>query len=272
MQADGTRPEVFSQTYGRPLGMKFDEHGNLIVADAVKGLLSIAADGSITILSNQADGVPFNCTNDLDIALDGTIYFTDASYKFPLTELKADLLEHRPNGRLLAYDPTTGKTRAVLRDLYFANGVAVSPDQSFVLVNETGTYSVRRVWLTGDKRGQSETFIENLPGFPDGISSNGKGLFWLAIVNRRDATLDYLMRHPFLRKTVMRLPNFMQPAIKRYAFVLALDANGKVIQNLQDPSPNCFAEIANVVEHNGSLYFGSIGESAIGRLAVPAGK
>jgi len=272
MQADGTRPEVFSQTYGRPLGMKFDQHGNLIVADAVKGLLSIAADGSITILSNQADGVPFNCTNDLDIAGDGTIYFTDASYKFPLTELKADLLEHRPNGRLLTYDPTTGKTRAVLRDLYFANGVAVSPDQSFVLVNETGTYSVRRVWLTGDKRGQSETFIENLPGFPDGISSNGKGLFWLAIVNRRDATLDYLLRHPFLRKTVMRLPNFMQPAIRRYAFVLALDANGKVIQNLQDPSPNCFAEIANVVEHNGSLYFGSIGESAIGRMALPAGK
>ena len=272
LQADGTRPEVFSQTYGRPLGLKFDRNGNLIVADAVKGLLSVAPDGSVTILSNQADGVPFSCTNDLDIAGDGTIYFTDASYKFPLTELKADLLEHRPNGRLLAYDPATGKTRAVLRDLYFANGVAVSPDQSFVLVNETGTYSVRRLWLTGDKRGQSETFIENLPGFPDGISSNGKGLFWVAIVNRRDATLDFLLRHPFLRKMVMRLPNFLQPAIKRYAFVLALDANGKVMHNLQDASPNCFAELANVVEYNGSLYFGSIGESAIGRMAVPAGK
>ena len=272
LQPDGTRPEVFTQTYGRPLGMKFDQNGNLIVADALKGLLSIATDGSITVLSNQADGVPFNCTNDLDIAADGTIYFTDASYKFPLSELKADLLEHRPNGRLLAYDPKTGKTHAVLRDLYFANGVAVSPDQSCVLVNENGTYSVRRVWLTGEKHGQSETFIENLPGFPDGISSNGKGVFWLALVNRRDAALDFLLRHPFLRKTVMRLPNFLQPAIKRYAFVLALDANGKVVQNLQDPSSNCFAEISNVVEHNGNLYFGSIGESAIGRMAVPAAK
>jgi sugar lactone lactonase YvrE len=272
LQPDGARPEVFSHTYGRPLGLVFDRAGNLIVADAIKGLLSIAADGSITVLSTQADGVPFHCTNDLDIAADGTIYFTDASYKFPLTQLKADLLEHRPNGRFLAYDPKTRQTRVVLRDLYFANGVAVSPDQSFVLVNETGEYKIRRVWLKGEKQGQSEIFIENLPGFPDGISSNGRDTFWLAIVNRRDAAVDMLLRHPFLRKAVMRLPNFLQPAIKRYAFILALDANGKVVRNLQDPSPQCFAEIANVVEHKGALYFGSIGESAIGRLPLAIAK
>jgi len=268
LQPDGTRPEVFSHTYGRPLGLAFDPNGNLIVADAIKGLLSIAPDGSIVVLSTQADTVPFRCTNDLDIAADGTIYFTDASYKFPLTELKADLLEHRPNGRFLAYDPKTKQTRVVLRDLYFANGVAVSPDQSFVLVNETGTYNIRRVWLKGEKQGQSEMFIENLPGFPDGISSNGRDTFWLAIVNRRDATLDMLLRRPFLRRVVVRLPSFLQPAIKRYAFVLALDTNGKVVRNLQDPSPQCFAQIANVVEHNGTLYFGSIGESSIGRMAL----
>jgi len=269
LQPDGTRPEVFAKTYGRPLGLAFDPTGNLIVADANRGLLSIAPDGGIAILANQADGVPFRCTNDLDIAADGTIYFTDASYKFPLTELKADLFEHRPNGRLLAYDPRTKQTRLILRDLYFANGVAVSPDQSFVLVNETGTYNIRRIWLKGEKQGQSEMFIENLPGFPDGISSNGRNTFWLAIVNRRDATLDTLLRRPFLRKVVIRLPNFMQPAIKRYAFVLALDTNGKVVRNLQDPSPQCFAQIANVLEHKGNLYFGSIGENAIGRMAVP---
>jgi sugar lactone lactonase YvrE len=269
LQPDGTRPESLANTYGRPLGLKFDQNGNLIVADAIKGLLSIAPDRSITILSNQADGEPFQCTNDLDIAADGTIYFTDASRKYPLKELKADLLEHRPNGRLLAYDPKTKQTRTMLSDLYFANGVAVSPDQSFVLVAETGMYAIKKVWLKGAKHGQSETFIDNLPGFPDGISSNGRDTFWLAIVNRRDSTLDSLLRHPFWRKVVMRLPGFLQPAIKRYAFVLALDANGKVIRNLQDPSPQCFAQIANVVEHKGNLYFGSIGENTIGRMPVP---
>ena len=36
----------------------------------------------------------------------------------------------RPNGRLLAYDPDREETRLVLGNLYFVNGVAVSPDQS----------------------------------------------------------------------------------------------------------------------------------------------
>src|SRR5712692_7296591 len=84
-QPDGTRPEVFANTGGRPLGLIFDHDGNLIVADAMKGLLSIARDGSISVLTTEAEGLPFRLTNDLDVAADGTIYFTDASYKYPLT-------------------------------------------------------------------------------------------------------------------------------------------------------------------------------------------
>ena len=85
----------------------------------------------------------------------------------------------------------------------------------------------------------------------------------------RDETLDKLLPHPFLRKVIYRLPKFLQPAPKRYSFVLALDLNGKVVDNLQNPAPDCYAEIANAVEHNGALYFGSIGESTVGRFRLP---
>jgi sugar lactone lactonase YvrE len=265
LQSDGTKPEVFSNTGGRPLGLVFDREGNLIVADAIKGLMLVAPDGALTVLATGAEGLPFKCTNDLDIAADGTIYFTDATSKFPLTNFTADLLEHRGNGRFLAYDPKTKATRTLLRDLSFANGVAVSPDQSFALVVETGAYRLHRIWLNGSRQGQSEIFIDNLPGFPDGISSNGKDKFWLALVTPRDATLDKLLPHPFLRKAIARLPKFLQPAPKRYSFVLGLDTNGRLVDNLQNGSPDCYAEIANVVERNGMLFFGSIGESALGR-------
>ena len=67
----------------------------------------------------------------------------------------------------------------------------------------------------------------------------------------------------------MRLPKFLQPAPKRYAFVLGLDTNGKVVANYQDGSPTCYAQVANAIEHNGSLYFGSIGESTVGRFRLP---
>ena len=266
----GGAPEVFATTGGRPLGMDFDRDGNLLVADANKGLLAINPQGAITVLSTEAGGVPFRCTNDLDVAADGTIYFTDASSRFPLRVYKQDLFEHRPNGRLLAYEPATKRTRIVLDKLYFANGVAVSPDQSFVLVVETGKYRVHRVWLSGEKKNLTEIFIDNLPGFPDNISSNGNDKFWLALVTPRSPLLDKLLPRPFLRKVVLRLPEFLQPAPQRYGFVLGLNRDGQVVANLQDPSGQAYALISNVLEYQGKLYLGSIGEDSLGRISVPA--
>ena len=287
---DGMQPRVFSNTQGRPLGLAFDREGNLIVADALKGLLSINKQGEVKLLADKADdGAQFNCLNDLDVAADGTIYFTEASHKFPMTRHVSDLLEHQPNGRLLAFDPRTQTSRTVLRGLHFANGVAVSPDQSFVLVAETGKYRVRRVWLNGaaktakpdqadasqsshadaSKSSDAEVFIDNLPGFPDGISSNGRDKFWLALVTPRQALFDRLLPHPFLRKVVYRLPKSLQPAPQRYSFVLGLDTQGRVIDNLQNGASDCYAQIANVIEHNNSLYFGSIGEDTLGRFTLP---
>ena len=283
LQPDGTQPRVFANTYGRPLGLVFDRDGNLLVADAVKGLLSISKAGEVKLLADAADGVKFGCLNDLDVGADGTIYFTEASRKFPMSQHVNDLLEHQPNGRLLAWDPKTQTARTLLPGIYFANGVAVSPDQSFVLVAETGMYRVQRVWLTGPKQGRAEIFIDNLPGFPDGISSsgphgissngrdkssNGKDRFWLALVTPRQRLFDRLLPHPFLRKIVYRLPKSLQPAPQRYSFVLALDSQGRVVDNLQNGAPDCYSQIANVVEHNGTLYFGSIGEDTLGRFML----
>ena len=268
LQPDGTQPRVFANTQGRPLGLIVDREGNLIVADAIKGLLSVNKAGEITVLAEEADGVKFKCLNDLDIGADGTIYFTEASNKFPMSQYTNDLLEHQPNGRLLALDPKSRRPRTLLRNIHFANGVAVSPDQTFVLVAETGEYRIRRVWVKEPKMGQSDIFIENLPGFPDGISSNGRDRFWLALVTPRQALFDRMLPYPFMRKMVARLPKFMQPAPKRYSFVLGLDPQGRVTENLQNGSDDCYAEIANVVEHDGALYFGSIGEDTIGRFPL----
>jgi sugar lactone lactonase YvrE len=268
LQPDGTQPRLFANTQGRPLGMVFDRAGNLIVTDAIKGLLSVNPAGGIKVLATEADGVKFGCLNDLDIGADGTIYFSEASYKYPMSEFRNDVLEHQPNGRLMALDPQTLKTRTLLRGIYFANGVAVSPDQTFVLVAETGRYRIRRYWLKDPKEGMDDIFIDNLPGFPDGISSNGTDKFWLALVTPRQALFDRMLPHPFLRKMVYRLPKAMQPAPERYSFVIALNPAGRVVQNLQNGSSDCYAQIANVLERDGKLYFGSIGEDAVGRFSL----
>ncbi len=269
LSPDGQSHETYAETGGRPLGLKFDKSKNLIVACGEKGLLSIDPKGEVTTLATEEGGTPFKNTEDLDIAKDGVIYFTDGSSKFNELEFYDELMEHRPNGRFMKYDPRTKETLLLIDGLHFANGVAISSDQSFVLICEMGMYRILRYWLTGENRGKHDVFIENLPGFPDGISSNGKGTFWLTLVSPRDATADkILFPKPRLRKMVSRLPQALLPSAQNYGFILGLDKDGNVVHNLQDPDGS-FSQITNVVEHDGYLYLGSLVEDAVGRVAVP---
>lgn len=70
-------------------------------------------------------------------AKDMSIYFSDASTKFGFHEWYLDALEARPHGRLLKFNPHTNTTSILVSQLYFANGVALSKDQDFLLVCET---------------------------------------------------------------------------------------------------------------------------------------
>ncbi len=209
-QPDGTEPVVLAETGGRPLGLAFDQAENLLVCDSPRGLLSITPEGGMTVLSTEHGGDPYLLADDVDVGSDGTIYFSDASHRFTVANAVADLMEHRPNGRLLAFDPESGTVRLLLDELYFANGVAVSPDQSFVLVAETAKYRVRRYWLDGPRAGETDIFIDNLPGFPDGVSTGSSGTFWVALVSPRKADLDAILPQPAVRKIVMRLPDDRQ--------------------------------------------------------------
>ena len=265
----GNSLDVFVNTKGRPLGMDFDGEGNLIIADADKGLLCADQDGNLTTLTTEVDGIPFKLTDDVDVAADSKIYFTDASSRYGIHDYRLDLMAHQPYGRLLEYDPETKTTTTLLSGLYFANGIAVSLKGEFILVNETSKYRVKKYWLKGANAGQSEILIDNLPGFPDGISSNGKNIYWIAIPALRKEIIENLADKPFVRKIILRLPKALQPAPDRYGFVLGIDGTGKVIHNLQYPSPESFSPITSVEEKNGVLYLGSLTYPGFARISVP---
>ena len=67
----------------------------------------------------------------------GSLYFSIASTKFGLHNWYLDLLEARPNGLLLKYNPQTKVTSKLIDNLYFANGVALSIDETYLVVCET---------------------------------------------------------------------------------------------------------------------------------------
>jgi len=242
------------------------------VADAFRGLLSITPNGEISELATIADGIPIRYADDVDVAADGKIYFSDASTKFGAKESGGtyegsllDLMEHGGHGRLIVYDPTIREAKTLLDGLNFANGVAVSHDQSYVLVNETGSYRVIRFWIAGQKKGQFETFIGSLPSFPDNISTGHNGRYWIAFISPRNPLLDNLSTKPFMRKVIQRMPAFLRPQAVAYGHIIAIDDNGKVVQDLQDPDGS-YPINTGVTETEEYLYIGSLVTPVLGRL------
>ena len=265
--SDGTI-QRWVNTGGRPLGMMFDAKQNLVVCDADLGLLSINPQGVIKILTNSVDGLAINFPKSVDIASNGKIYFTDASTKWKKKDYLYDLLEAIPYGRLLEFDPATKQTKVLMTDLYFANGVALSSDERFVLVTETWRYRVKRYWLKGNKAGESAQFLGNLPGFPSGISNNDSGRFWLSLVSVRNPVLDQTHKTPGLKNGLAKLPEFLTPGPIPYGLVLGISDRGPLEMSLHDPKGETIQGISSAEERDGFLYFGTFKGDRIGRLKL----
>lgn len=264
--------EQVANTGGRPLGLQHDPFGNIVVADAKQGLLAINPQGRIFPVAKAYGGVPLRFVDDLDIAKDGTIYFSDASQRFGIEEVTLDLFEGQATGRLFSFSPATGRIEEKATGLSFANGVAIGPDEEYVLVNETGLHRITRVWLKGAKVGTKDIFIENLPGYPDNISYNGRGIFWVALVGPRSKALDDALASPFMRKIAYRLQMLglaAAPQPDRYGCIVAIDTNGKVLMTLQDPGGLKIHTITSVNEKDGLLYLGGLQMDRIATIPVP---
>jgi 2-keto-4-pentenoate hydratase/2-oxohepta-3-ene-1,7-dioic acid hydratase in catechol pathway/sugar lactone lactonase YvrE len=261
---------LFADTHGRPLGLEVDPRdGALIVCDAYRGLLRVEQTGRVRVLAGTHGGRRLKFTNNAAVASDGTVYFSDSSTRFRIEHYKQDLLEHRPSGRVFRYRPSDASLDLIADGLYFPNGVALAPDESFLLVAQTAGYDILRIPLAGPAAGHPEPFAASLPGIPDNISSVGDGTYWVAFPSPRLPLIDRLMPHPAPRRAAARLPGRLQPAAKRYGLVAHLGADGLITQSLHGPTGS-YREIVGVRQHDGWLYLGSLYETAVGRVPLPA--
>ncbi|XP_002268316.2 protein STRICTOSIDINE SYNTHASE-LIKE 7 [Vitis vinifera] len=223
-------------TGGRPLGVVLGRAGEVLVADADKGLLEISEDGVVKLLTNEAEGIRFKLTDAVDVAVDGMIYFTDASYKYSFKDFIWDMLELRPHGRLLSFDPSTQETKVLVRDLYFANGVVVSPDQTFLIFCESFMKRCSKYYLQGERKGSMDKFIDNLPGMPDNILYDGEGHYWIGLATGYNDLWDLAFKYPSIRKVMAIMEKFIgMPEIEKNGGVLAIDLEGKPIAHYYDP-------------------------------------
>jgi sugar lactone lactonase YvrE len=267
--------EVVANTGGVPLGIEAYD-GVVYIADAHMGLLSLTEGGQLKTLSDEVDGTPIEYADDLDIADNGVIYFSDASTKFGAadngTTMQASLLEimeSQGTGRLLAYDMRTRQTRTVAGGLVFPNGVAMHPDGS-VLVNETGRYRTLKI---DPETGRMTDWINNLPGFPDNINPGpalptGEPSYFLGIISPRSDWLDENAGKPAMRKLAMRLPPALRPKAEHYGHIVQLDSKGRVLRSFQDPA-GAYHDATGAIVHDGYLYVTSLHETDLARRPYP---
>ena len=280
LSPDGREIVEIANTGGRPLGIEVLADGALLVCDAYRGLLRIEPEtAEIEILVDQVDGAPMQFCKNATAASDGSIYFSDASRRFGLHNWKAELLEHSGTGRLLRRSPD-GAVDVLLDGLQLANGVAITPDETAVIVAETGSFQLTRYWLTGPQAGTSQALAAGLPGYPWGLSVGSDGLIWVAMASPHNRVLDELSRrHPQLRKTLWAMPERLHPKPVPSIAVLAVDpGRGTIVRDLFDFPRQEFLVVTSAREHGGTVYLGSVVTRAIaacrlddaGQLGSPA--
>lgn len=296
INTDGQQPEIVVNTGGRPLGLDVDEQGRVLVADGMRGLLRIVGQGTDAKIETLLDKISHPVANDriryadaVKIGPGGIIWLTDASRRFGAKEWGGtfeasvlDTLEHSCTGRVIAQDPKTLAARVALAGMCFPNGIEFSRDGKTMYVSETGTYRILAVDLAklsvvrtaeGDngvptldqamQQGAVRIFVDNLPGFPDNLTRSPGGRLWVGLTKPRSHVIDAAAQHPFIRQLTLRLPRFLWPVPKAYGHVIAFDENGKVVDDLQDPS-GAYPETTLATEADGRLFIQSLHAHTIG--------
>jgi gluconolactonase len=186
--------------------MTLDVHGRLTVAGHAQRdiyrLESLDPQAQITILADSFQGKKLNSPNDLVYKSDGSLYFTDPPYGLrtqkdtdPEKELKVNgvyriphALEQKPGAA-----PARGELQQLVTDLTRPNGIAFSPDEKYLYVNNS---EPKKIWMRyrvqpdgslADAKLFYDATSDQRPGSPDGmkvdeegnIYSTGPGGVWI---------------------------------------------------------------------------------------------
>ena len=253
------------------LGLKVDGTGRVLAAVPRRGLVAIYPDGRHEVLTDRVAGTPITYANELAVARDGTVYFSDSSNAYD-RGWPYDSLAGRPHGRLLAYDPATDTTTVVRDRLYFPNGVALPAAGDSVLVAETFRNRILRVWVAGPRTGQVDTFADNLPVSPDNITASPDGTYWVGGGGGpRTELQDTLHASTLLKLALAKLVPFDVlrdiPNRTRYGYLLRLAADGSPVASYHDPTGRVHT-VASAEPHGDHVYLGTLYGTAIARVRL----
>ncbi len=160
-----------------------DRQGRLISCEhGTRRVTRTEWDGTISVVADNFDGKPLNSPNDVIVARDGSIWFSDPHYGI-MTDYEGYKAPQELPCSVYRVDPT-GKVEAVITDMACPNGLAFSPDETRLYVADTGRMHSSdpqhiRVYDMVDGRAVNGRLFHSIsPGCADGIRVDSDGNLW----------------------------------------------------------------------------------------------
>ena len=196
---------VFRQPSMNSNGNTIDRQGRLITCEhSGRRVTRTELDGSITIIADKYNGKKLNSPNDVVVASDGSIWFTDPAYGIGgyYEGVKAEQEQEKHN--VYRVDPKSGDIKVVADDFVEPNGIAFSPDEKKLYVIDTGFTDgpqnpshirVFDVDVAAGKLSNSKVFAEMpKPSITDGMrcdTAGRSGAPWVGAIRTRTACACY---------------------------------------------------------------------------------
>jgi gluconolactonase len=177
---------VFRSPSHNANGNTLDRQGRLVTCEQLtRRVTRTEHDGSVTVIADRVDGKRFNSPNDVVVASDRAVWFTDPTYGIDTDYEGRRAASEIGRSRLYRVDPSNGSVHVAADDFVQPNGLAFSPDERLLYISDTGRTHVEdgpahiRVFdvnvgrLTG-----GDVFAENPVGLFDGFRVDEAGNLW----------------------------------------------------------------------------------------------
>ena len=159
-------------------GRALDPDGSVVQCSHGRRAIERDRNGTVETLVDRFGGVRFNSPNDVVVASDGTIWFTDPPYGIQESGREGHPgVEEYGGCFVFRLDPTTGVATPVITDMVHPNGLAFSPDETLLYVADTGGDAVRHIRLYDVATGEGRVFVKP-SGTPDGFRVDAAGRVW----------------------------------------------------------------------------------------------
>jgi len=176
----GVGREVVMHPSYKADGMTFDQQGRLVVAGwGWRRVWRMELDGTIKTLCSHYEGKKLNSPNDIVVKSDGSIYFTDPSGALFSVEMHGEDVQRYLDFHGVFRISLRGDTTLVIRDCVYPNGLAFSPDESLLYINDSRQDLIQMFDVGPDGSVENGRILYRLtgtePGHADGMKVDTEG-------------------------------------------------------------------------------------------------